>query len=76
MTQVTLICIKTETIRLSQFLKLSNIIQNGAEAKSVLQNGLVYVNGEIELRRGRKLKPDDSVTYKQKTYQVKKISDL
>ena len=51
--------IHTEYIELHQALKLSNIIQTGGEAKSYLYQNTIYVNGEIEERRGRKLYPND-----------------
>ncbi|KXX61017.1 RNA-binding S4 domain-containing protein, partial [Rhodococcus sp. LB1] len=45
--------IRDESIRLGQFLKLANLIESGAEAKEVIADGLVSVNGEVEVRRGR-----------------------
>lgn len=53
--------IKTEYITLGQFLKYVSIIGSGAEAKEFLQNVRVYVNGEEENRRGRKLYPEYTV---------------
>ncbi len=47
--------IRDESIRLGQFLKLANLIESGAEAKEVIADGLVSVNGEAEFRRGRQL---------------------
>lgn len=47
--------IKTEYITLGQFLKYVNIIESGAMAKMYLSEAEVYVNGELENRRGRKL---------------------
>jgi len=49
--------IRDEMIRLGQFLKLANLIENGADAKIVCPEGLVTVNGEVETRRGRQLVP-------------------
>ena len=51
--------IHTEYIELHQALKLSNITQTGGEAKAYLYQNTIYVNGEIETRRGRKLYPGD-----------------
>ncbi|BBZ60132.1 RNA-binding S4 domain-containing protein [Mycolicibacterium monacense] len=51
-----------DTIRLGQFLKLASLIDSGADAKSVIADGSVTVNGEVELRRGRQLHPGDTVT--------------
>lgn len=53
--------IRTEYIQLGQFLKLANCASTGGEAKFMLQEGKVFVNGEIETRRGRKLYPGDLV---------------
>ena len=55
--------IRDETIRLGQFLKLAGLIDSGADAKSVIADGLVIVNGEIERRRGRQLRSGDTVTF-------------
>ncbi|MBU8815923.1 RNA-binding S4 domain-containing protein [Mycolicibacterium goodii] len=53
--------IRDDTIRLGQFLKLAALIDTGADAKAVIADGQVTVNGEIELRRGRQLHPGDRV---------------
>lgn len=53
--------IRDTTIRLGQFLKLSGLIDSGADAKSVIADGLVTVNGDTEERRGRQLHPGDVV---------------
>ena len=53
--------IRDESIRLGQFLKLANLIENGSEAKIVTADGLVQVNGEVETRRGRQLRAGDVV---------------
>lgn len=54
--------IRDESIRLGQFLKLSSLIDSGSDAKAVIADGRVSVNGEVELRRGRQLRPGDTVT--------------
>lgn len=54
--------IRDESIRLGQFLKLANLIESGSEAKPVIADGLVAVNGEVESRRGRQLKVGDVVS--------------
>ncbi|MDH6193832.1 ribosome-associated protein [Mycobacterium frederiksbergense] len=54
--------IRDDSIRLGQFLKLASLIDSGADAKSVIAEGLVSVNGEVELRRGRQLHPGDTVS--------------
>jgi ribosome-associated protein len=48
-------------IKLDQFLKLAQVVQTGGEAKVLIQSGQVRVNGEVETRRGRKLRPGDVV---------------
>ncbi len=53
--------IRDQSIRLGQFLKLANLVESGADAKPVVQDGLVRVNGEVETRRGRQLRPGDVV---------------
>jgi ribosome-associated protein len=53
--------IRDESIRLGQFLKLANLIDSGADAKAVIGDGEVLVNGETETRRGRQLRPGDVV---------------
>lgn len=57
-------------IRLGQALKKSGIMGSGADAKNVILDGAVTVNGEVELRRGRKLIPGDTVTYEGETFQI------
>ena len=51
-----------ETIELDQFLKLAEVCQSGGQAKHLIQSGAVLVNGVIEMRRGKKLRPGDSVS--------------
>ena len=53
-------------IRLGQVLKAAGMAETGAEAKEVIQDGLVMVNGETETRRGRKLHSGDVVLYEGK----------
>lgn len=53
--------IRDETIRLGQLLKLSSLAEDGIQAKEFVENGLVKVNGEIETRRGRQVRPGDTV---------------
>jgi len=50
-----------ETIELDQFLKLADVCASGGQAKHLVKSGVVRVNGEVELRRGRKLRPGDRV---------------
>ena len=53
--------IKDEFIRLGQALKLAGIAQSGVDAKYMIEDGNVKVNGEPEIRRGRKLRDGDVV---------------
>ena len=62
--------IQTETIRLSQLLKLANVVQDGSEAKFRIANEEVTVNGEVEIRRGRKLRSGDQVEFDGEVYEV------
>jgi ribosome-associated protein len=55
--------IRDETIRLGQFLKLAGLIDSGADAKAAIADGLVIVNDEVELRRGRQLRSGDTVEF-------------
>jgi ribosome-associated protein len=50
-----------ETIKLEQFLKLAQVVATGGQAKMMIQGGRVRVNGQIEMRRGRQLRPGDRV---------------
>lgn len=51
--------IKDDYIKLGQALKLAGLVGSGVEAKMLIQDGLVIVNGEVDIRRGRKLVPGD-----------------
>ena len=55
--------ISTDFIKLDSFLKYVQWVDSGVMAKAVVSDGLVYVNGEMELRRGRKLYPGDVVEF-------------
>ncbi|WP_300409287.1 S4 domain-containing protein YaaA [Lagierella sp.] len=63
--------IRTEFIKLEQLLKLVNIASSGGMAKEIIQSEEVYVNGEIETRRGKKLRPGDRVTFQDMTFEIK-----
>jgi ribosome-associated protein len=54
--------ISDDMIRLGQFLKLANLIDSGSDARILLEDGSVRVNGESERRRGRQLHRGDVVT--------------
>jgi ribosome-associated protein len=57
-------------IRLGQFLKLANLVQDGFEATRRIQNGEIKVNGEIETQRGRKLQLSDEISFDGKTWRI------
>ena len=50
-------------MKLDQFLKWHNVVSSGGEAKFLINSGKVKVNGEIEIRRGRKLVKGDKVMF-------------
>ena len=56
------VVISDDVIRLGQFMKLANVVDDGSEAKRVIAAGSVRVNGEVEVRRGRQLHRGDVVT--------------
>lgn len=62
--------IDTEFIKLDSFLKFSGATTLGSESKFFIQNGDVKVNGEVELRRGKKLYPGDKIEFQGETYTV------
>jgi ribosome-associated protein len=55
------VAIRGETIRLGQLLKLAGVVESGGEARELIQDGAVRVNGEVETRRGRQLRGGDVV---------------
>ena len=62
--------IREESIRLGQFLKLADLIDNGAEVKPLMIAGEITVNGEVETRRGRQLERGDVVSVAANTARV------
>lgn len=65
-----IIKIKDEYIKLGQALKLGGLVSSGVEAKFVIQDGKVNVNGTVELQRGKKLHIGDVVSYNGETMQI------
>lgn len=55
--------LRDEFIKLGQALKAAGLVESGVEAKEVIQDGQVSVNGEIDTRRGRKLYGGDVVSF-------------
>ncbi|MEJ7825763.1 MAG: RNA-binding S4 domain-containing protein [Solirubrobacteraceae bacterium] len=64
------VAIAEETIRLGQLLKLAGLAESGGHARELVQEGAARVNGEVELRRGRKLRRGDTVTVEGETVRV------
>jgi ribosome-associated protein len=62
--------IETEYIKLDSLLKAVNAVGSGGEAKIIIGDGLVLVNGEAERRRGRKLFPGDRVVLGEHEFEV------
>ncbi len=58
-----IIKLKEDYIKLGQALKAAGLVDSGVEAKFVIQDGLVYVNGTVELQRGKKLMDGDVVEF-------------
>ena len=64
------IYLRDDFIKLGQALKLSGLVSSGVEAKEVIQEGLVKVNGEIDTRRGKKLVEGDIFEFEGNKVQV------
>ena len=67
-----IIKLKDEFIKLGQALKAANLVEDGVEAKYVIQEGEVKVNQETETRRGRKLYDGDVVSYNGEEIRIEK----
>ena len=64
------ILINTDIIKLDAFLKWSGIASLGSEAKLYIQDGLVKVNGEVCVQRGKKLKRGEVISFNQEEYKI------
>lgn len=64
------IVIKDEYIKLGQALKLAGLAGSGVDAKFMIEDGIVMVNGETELRRGKKIYPGDMISLEDKQVKV------
>ena len=62
--------IHSEFIKLDAFLKLSGLAETGGEAKLMVADGEVLVNGEVCTQRGKKLRPGDTVSFGGETLEV------
>lgn len=63
--------IRDEFIRLDAALKFSGVIGTGGQAKMVIQDGLVFVNGEVCTMRGKKLRNGDTVKFENFCFVIK-----
>ena len=61
-----------EFIKLGQLLKKAGLVSSGVEAKIVINDGLVTLNGEVETRRGKKIYPGDVITFENESIKVSK----
>ena len=68
-----IINLRDEFIKLGQALKVVGFVDSGVEAKEVIQEGLVLVNGEVDTRRGRKLYEGDVVSFENQTIKIEKL---
>lgn len=64
--------LREEFIKLGQALKAAGFVESGVDAKIVITDGLVSVNGEIEKRRGRKLYKGDIVSFEGQEIKIEK----
>lgn len=64
--------LREEFIKLGQALKAAGVVENGAEAKEVIIDGLVKVNGEIDTRRGKKLYDGDIISFNGEKIKIEK----
>ena len=65
--------LRDEFIKLGQALKAAGFVESGVEAKDVILDGLVKVNGEVDTRRGRKLYEGDVVSFEDKKIKIEKL---
>ncbi len=64
--------LREDYIKLGQALKAANLVESGVDAKFVIQDGLVKLNGNIETQRGKKLVDGDIVEYNGETIKITK----
>lgn len=69
------ISIRDETIRLGQLLKLAGIADDGASARTLIEDGQVSVDGQVDRRRGRQVRPGSTVTLGDTTIRVTTSGD-
>lgn len=71
-----IINIRDEFIKLGQALKLAGLVDSGIEAKEVINDGYVKINGETEFQRGKKLHHGDIIEYDGNEFQIKAGSSM
>ncbi len=64
------VAITTEFIKLQDAMKYANIVYSGGEAKSLILEGAVEVNGQVCTMRGKKLRPGDTFSFNGETYKI------
>jgi len=64
------VTIRDGYIKLGQALKLAGLVESGVDAKAVIQDGLVSVNGRVETQRGKKLVDNDEVSFEGDSFVV------
>lgn len=62
--------LRSEPVELYKILKFEGLAGSGAEAKLLIDDGLVQVNGEVELRRRRKIVNEDRIRFEGQLYRV------
>ena len=67
-----IIKLREDYIKLGQAIKAANLVGSGVEAKFVIQDGLVKVNGQVEVQRGKKLVDGDIVEFEGYTIKIEK----
>lgn len=67
-----IIKLREEYIKLGQAMKAAGLVDSGVDAKFVIQDGLVKVNGQTETQRGKKLYAGDEVEYQKQIIKIEK----
>lgn len=65
--------IRDDFIKLGQALKLAGLVESGVDAKMEIQEGFVRVNGEVEVQRGKKIRPGDIIEFNGQQIKVELI---
>lgn len=66
------VIIRDDFIKLGQAMKLAGMVGSGVDAKMLIQDGQVEVNGEVEYQRGKKLHEGDVITFDGESVQIGK----